>query len=165
MQTVTVGFSKPKSFSPYSWMIMKILGTPFSHVYLKIHSDLYSRDMIYQASSLMVNFMSPTIMSSKHQTVAEFPLQISDATMVKVMQYAIDNAGVPYGIMQALGMGYVQICSWFGRKVSNPWTNDGKTFVCSELVGDILIEVMGDNAKGVNMNDLDPKVIYDYLAH
>jgi hypothetical protein len=142
---------------------MKLLKVPFSHVYIKLHSDTYDRNIIYQASSLMVNFESPKIVAEKHEVVAEFELNVSNSTMIGVMQYAIDNAGVPYGVLQALGMGYVQIASFFGFKVKNPFKNDGKTFVCSELIGDILIEVLKYRFPPSEFDDLTPGAIYDYL--
>lgn len=163
MTNITVGFSKAKGFSPYGWLIMVGLNIPFSHVYIKIHSMKYDRDLIYQASSTMVNFMSPAIMDSEHVVVKEFVLPISDENYIKMMQFAIDNAGKPYGIKEVVGMAIVRVFQIFGKKIKNPFKDGGNTYVCSELVGTIVNEFLNGKIPG-DQDDFTPKEVYDYLS-
>jgi len=162
MARIYIGFSKAKGFKPYGWAIQKLLSTPFSHVYVKFYSKSYDRDIIYQASSSMVNFMSPAIVNRDHVMIEEFEFKVSDETMTQVVQFAIDHAGIPYGFKAAVGMGIVRICDLFGYKRSNPFKDDGNTYVCSELAGAILVECLGEKLP-VELDDLSPLEMYNYL--
>lgn len=164
MAKFKVGFSKPTNmtFKWFAWIIMEGYGIPYDHVYVRVHSDSLDRDIIYQASGLAVNFMSPTIFSSINTSIAEFDIEISDEKYKAMMQFAIDNAGKAYGIKEAFGMGIVRICEIFGKKIQNPFRDGQQTYVCSELAGYILEEFAGDQIQG-DVYDMSPKVVYDYL--
>lgn len=162
MAKITIGFSRPKIFKPFAWVIMKTYNIPYDHVYVKFHSDSYSRDIIYQASSMMVNFMSPVIFELNNVIVDEFSLEISDSNKIKMMQFAIDNAGKPYGLMEALGLGIVRVAEIFGKTIKNPFKSDGQTYVCSVLAGYIL-----DNYDNLNISadyeSISPLMLHTYL--
>jgi uncharacterized protein YycO len=161
MDSITVGFSKPKVWKPFSWLIMTAYGTPFDHVYIRWHSNSLSRDVIYQASGMAVNFMGAQFFAN-NVVVDEFEVQLTPANKLAMIQFAMDNAGKPYGIKECFGLAWVRICSLFGKAVANPFTFDGSTYVCSELVGYIL-----DDYAGMDVNKdpslIDPKMMYNYL--
>src|SRR5258708_2144045 len=108
MKTIKVGFSRPKAwFVPFSWLIRLCLKTPYSHVYIKTHSDSLNRDIIYQASGLQVNFVGNILFESKENIVKEFSLDISDEIYTNMMQDSIDIAGGPYSMWQIFNtLGY-----------------------------------------------------------
>jgi hypothetical protein len=162
MPTLTVGFSKPKKWKPLAWMIMKGYSTPYSHVYIKLWSDKYQRFLIYQASHTLVNFMSTEVFDTESVVIEEFNLNIADETRTKMMQFAIDNAGKPYGMMNVVGLSVKRLCELFGMKIENPFTDGNKTYVCCELVGAILKDEI-KVAVDIPLDDLDPKDIYDIL--
>jgi len=163
MQQIRIGFSRPTSwFAPFSWIIRLVQWTPYSHVYVSFYSSKYERRLVYQASSLFVNFFGPKTFVKKELVVREFSLSISDETYKKFMQFAIDEAGDPYDILSIIGIGVVLLMGLFGKKISNPFGKRAGTFFCSKLVGDILIEIIGAHIAG-DINTMLPKDIYNYL--
>lgn len=163
MRTLSIGFSKPKKWKPFAWLIMKGYGAPYDHVYVRIHSDLYKRDLIYQASKMMVNFMGIDVFQSENEIIKEFPVSISDDQYVKMMQFAIDNAGKPYGTLEAVGLAVVRLAQLVGIKIKNPLGDGGKTYVCSELAGFILEQYANAIELPKDQDDLDPLTVYNYL--
>lgn len=163
MAKIIVGFSKPKTWKLFAWLIMTGYGIPYDHVYMKFSASAYQRDIIYQASKLMVNFMGTAIFYSDNVTVNEFEIDISPEKYIKLMQFAIDNAGKPYGVMSAFGLGIARLCALIGIKIHNPFGDGSNTWVCDEIAGEILEEF--DDAKlSVSLDDLTPKDLYIYLA-
>lgn len=163
MKTIVVGFSKPKTWKPFAALIMKAYGIPYDHVYVRIHSDKYQRDLIYQASKLMVNFMGIDAFSQDNLIVDEFSVEITDDNKVKLMQFAIDNACKPYGISEALGLAIVRMAQICGFTIKNPFGDGGKTYVCSELAGFILQQYAGAQIPE-NQDDMTPLDIFNYLS-
>lgn len=162
MSSIIIGFSGTKKWAPFAWLIQKGYGIPYSHAYIRFYSDSYERDIIYQASGTMVNFVSPVIFKEHHKIVAEYEIEIEPETKKRVMQFALDNVGKPYGIKACLGLAWVRIGELLGKKWKNPFKYDGKTYVCSELAGFILEEYAGAEIPG-NVEDVSPKTLFDYL--
>ena len=162
MKTIIVGFSRPIKWKPFAWAIMKSYGTNYDHVYMKFHSDSLQRDIIYQASSVMVNFMSTSVFTSNNVIVKEFPVQVSDDNYTKLMQFCVDNAGKPYSLKEVLGFACTVIVGWFGKKIANPFKSGTDEFVCSVLAGYIL-DNYTDNKTPGDFEEADPTVIYNLL--
>ena len=162
MEKLIIGFSKPKKFKIFAWAIMKGYNIPYDHVYVRIHSDKYDRDLIYQASRMMVNFMSPALLEEENIIVAEFELDITTENKIKLMQFAIDNAGRNYGVKQAIGMAWVRINELCSKIVKNPYKDDGATYVCSELVSFVLEEV-SDLKIDKDTDDMTPLDVYNVV--
>lgn len=160
---IHVGFSRPNTWKPFAWLIMKAYNTPYDHVFIRIHSDKYSRDLIYQASGSMVNFMGPDLFAAHNVIVAEFEVDVPDENYIAMMQFAIDNAGKPYGIKMVFGLGLVRLCELFGKTIKNPFSDGGATYVCCELAGFIMSQYAGAHI-GKDQDDWTPKYIYDYLV-
>lgn len=162
MQTVTIGFSKPKTWKPFAALIMWGYGIPFDHVYIKFYSSFYDRNVIYQASGTMVNFMSPTVFDANNNVVKEFVLQITDENMIKMVQFAMDNAGKPYGIKECLGLAIVRIAHLFGKHIQNPFKDGGQTYVCCEMGEDIVNDFTSLKIKQSSDN-INPKSMYEAM--
>jgi hypothetical protein len=60
------------------------------------------------------------------------------------MRWAVTKAGTPYGTKECIGLAWVKICSIFGKKIKNPFVDNGQTYVCSELAAYVLQEFAGD---------------------
>lgn len=165
MSTVIIGFSRPKRFfAPFSWAIRAVDGfTPYSHTYIKVRSEKYDRDLIYQASHTMVNFMGKAAFDDEALVIREFPLQVSDETMKRVMTFAIDNAGQPYDLKSVCGIAMIKIARLFGKRLTANPMGDGRGFFCSELVGSILVELIGTRLYLV-ISTMTPRDIYEALA-
>lgn len=162
MSSITIGFSRPKTWKPFAWLIMKAYRTNYDHVYIKFHSNTYDRDIIYQASSVMVNFMSPVVFQQNNIVVKEFQVDVPDENYAKLMQFCIDNAGKPYSLKEVLGFACVIIAGWFGKKISNPLKSGTEEYVCSVLAGYIL-DNFTKTVTPSDYEDASPPVIYALL--
>ena len=158
MREVTVGFSKPrgKILPIFSWIIRLFQGTEYSHVYVK-HMTKYGLEIIYQASGAQVNFVSGAIFNDKNVVLREFYFSIHDVTFDNYMKYCIKNAGKPYSLMQALGI----LVKDFLKLDYNPFSDGKSSYVCSELVGEILADMSGVILSEQNLDLLTPRDIYN----
>lgn len=163
MTQIIIGFSKPKKLKVFAWAIMKGYRTPYSHVYIKFWSEKFQRNLIYQASHTMVNFMGNSIWNEENQVVREFNLDITEDNRTKMIQFAMDSVGKAYGIKNACGLAWVRICEIFGKKVKNPFSDGGKTYVCCELVAHVIKEYASVDLHD-DLDDINPKEIYEILS-
>jgi len=163
MESIVIGFSRPRRFKVFGWMIMTAYGTNYDHVYLRIHSESIERDIIYQASKLMINFVGSAVFESENEIVKEFEISISSEHKKSLMQFAIDNAGKPYSFREVLGLAWVRLNALFGKKISNPLRDGQNAYVCSVIQAYILENYTGDNIPG-DFEDVSPKDLYDYLT-
>lgn len=163
MKNLIIGFSKPAAkFAPFADGIRAVLGTDFSHTYIKFKSDSFTRVLIYQASGHNVNFIGETLFNKKNVVIAEFELEVSEETFKRTIQFAIDQAGVPYGISQIFGILYVKALGMFGKRVKNPFSNGNSNYVCSELVAQILKEIIGLEIQD-DLDTITPKEVFELL--
>jgi hypothetical protein len=161
MAKLVFGFSRPSTFKMLSTVIMKAYSVPYSHSYVKLWSEKYQRNLIYQASSTMVNFMNQSSFDSHNTVVHEFEVEISEETRSKIMQFAIDNCGKPYGVKELLGIAWVRTNHWLGRDVKNPLRNKD-TFICSGLVAQIIVECL-EIPLPKHVDDMTPEDVYNLL--
>lgn len=75
---------------------------------------------------------------AQETVVKEFDFQVSDDSFLTVQQFAIDNAGKPYGTKELLGLALVQLASFAGMKMHNPFKEAGSTWVCDQLIAELL---------------------------
>ena len=162
MRTLKIGFSRPKTWKPFASLIMNAYRIPYDHVYIKIYAPNYDREIIYQASKSMVNFMSPDVFKDENLVVREFEMPINEDSYRILMQFAIDNAGKHYGVKNILGLTYVRICYWLGKTVRNPFNDRGATYICSELVAKILKDFEGLKLDK-DLTDMTPLDVYNLL--
>lgn len=161
MKTIKLGFSRPSKWKPFSWLIMTAYTIPYDHVYVRMDIG-DSREIIYQASGLAVNFMSPAIFAANNVIVNEYTVDISDDSYGKMVQFCIDNAGKPYGIKDIFGLAWVRINYWLGRTVKNPFNDNGATYVCSELGAVILADFAGVTLPE-DADDMTPLDVYNLM--
>lgn len=162
MNTIFIGFSKPKKFRIFAELIKLVFATPYDHVYLKFNSNFFSRDLIYQASKLMVNFMGLKTFHEENEIIREFEVDLTDDQMKALIQFSIDNACKPYGISEALGLGYVRLAEICGRKVKNPFGGGTDNYVCSVLAAYILQNFTSHTYEG-DFQDMSPRDVWLYL--
>lgn len=153
---IEIGFSKSKKCLPIgSWLIRAYLCTPYSHVYIKFHSESLNRTIIYEAVGHGgVRFVGSNIWKKQAKEVESFIIDVKKCNYTFLMQELIDNSGVTYGFMQNIG---IVLANVFNMK-SNPWK---KGMNCSELVAIIL------KSEGYNIDKpldlVTPKDIYNVL--
>jgi len=153
---IVIGFSKPKNrvFPFGSWLIRAYEKTPFSHVYLKFHSETLNRTLVYEAVGGGVRFIGNKAWENHAEEVSSFTLDIKQCNYITLLQYCVDHAGMEYGFAQNLG---VVVCDLL-KLEKNPFKK-GKN--CSEVVGEILKLEGIHISKDTNL--LTPKDIYEAL--
>lgn len=164
MPNIIIGFSKPKKDNIVSKLIRAADGVAFSHTYMAIYSNSTSRWLYYHASGTQVHFLGEEMFHHKNDVVDSFIVTISDADRIKIMQHAIDTIGMPYGIKQLIGMGIVRACGFLGVSVRNPFRDGRQTYVCSELMGEVL-KMLNIIDVDVNLDDIRPIDIYTALSN
>jgi len=134
MAKVIIGFSKPTKFKLHAWIIEKIDGASFDHAYLRLTSSFLERDIIYQATSKGVDFIGSTLWLKNTRPVEEYELDITPDNYKTLIQFCIDNAGVPYGFLGVFGAGIRKIVAKFGKTINNPFNDGLSSEFCSEIV-------------------------------
>ena len=161
MNEIVIGFSHPKKFNPFSALIMWAGKSQFSHAYIKYYDQFTRQWMIFQASSLKVNFVSEERFLQDEVPVAEFVIPVSDEVKRKTLKWAQDTSGSPYGTLKILGFSWVLLCRKFGKKVKNPIKQNG-SFFCSELATRVLEDEIqdGDDMSPATAMPID---VFDFL--
>lgn len=157
-----VGFSRPSGwFEPFSWLIRLVCWSPYSHAYIKYFDSYANRWIIFQASGLKVNFIGHELFSTEEFICGEFEIPITSDIKLSTIQFAIDNVGTPYGVLQIAGFVWVLLANLFGNKVKNPLYS-GSSWFCSEIVTQILdqIKSIGDT---MDPSTATPKDVYNFL--
>lgn len=144
MDSIVVGFSKAKHWYKLgSKLICLVDNAPFSHTYIRFYAQKYDTWLIYEAKGAGVNFCSIDNFNDHATVVEEYLINITEEAKNKTVGYAIKNCGNPYGVIQLVGMAWVMLLKRLGCKSpKNPFT---KGTVCSELVGHILRDCLGED--------------------
>lgn len=164
MKQITIGFSKSTSkLAIFSWLILWTQKTPYSHVYLKYNDDYLNKNMIYQASHTLVNYMSLPVFLSQEDVIQEFTFNVSDVVFKKWMEFAADNAGKPYGVLEIVGLALVGLLSLVNIKITNPFKDAGETWICDQLVAAGL-----NNCSNIKLpmplNNMRPQDVYTLVS-
>lgn len=163
MDSIVIGFSKPKRWKIFAWLISALWKTEYDHVYVGFYFDKYERNVIYQASRMSVNFMEKSNFTQDNIIVKEYTVSITPENKIKMMQFAIDNSAKAYGIKSAIGLGLVRIASFFGKKIKNPFADGGSTYICCELAAVIMEQFTGAKFPE-GRDEISPKDVDTYLA-
>jgi hypothetical protein len=163
MSKIVIGFSKPRKRMPFSWLIRKAYGTPYSHVFVSWRSDSLERDLVYQASGIAVNFIGLKAFDEINETIDRFEFDVDDILKKQMMQFAIDNAGKHYSLRAVFGLAVVRIAEWCGKTIKNPFKDGTHTYVCSELVAGIIKNFL-DKDLPKDVEDMTPKDVYDFMV-
>jgi hypothetical protein len=136
--------------------------TPYSHVCVMMQDEQTGVNMVYQASHTFVNAMSQAQFLDQEQIVYAFTFSVDDSIEVASRQFAQNRLGVSYGVLGVFGLAVVQIASWLGIKMNNPFPNNGSTYWCSEYVAAILenVDVL---VTSENLNNMTPKDLYPLI--
>ena len=164
MFTLFIGFSRPKKDSIISKIIQIVDHRNFSHTYASWHDTLVFRDLVYQASPQGVMFENAARFMADNDVVARFAFSLTDDQMMKVMQLCVDFAGYAYGFKQIAGIAWVHFCRIFGKKVTNPFSDDTGTMVCSEVVYRILEIICPELLVGLDSDIVTPGDLYGRIS-
>jgi hypothetical protein len=164
MNQITIGFSKAcTTFPIFSWAIMWAQRTPYSHVYLKYNDAYLGQIMYFQASHTLVNSMCEAVFLAQETPVQEFTFNVSDASFLAAMQFAANQSGKPYGVLEICGLALVEAASFVGIKIKNPFKDAGETWICDQLQAELLKTC--ENVKlSMPLNQMTPKDMYNLVS-
>ncbi len=158
MQKIIFGFSKHKGFAPMSWLIMLCERTEYSHAFIKIPLDNVKRDLIYQATGKGVYFIGKDLFKEHNIIVKEFEFEVSNESRRQLLQYAIDNSGKSYSLIQLIGLLCKRLCrKLFKRTINNPIKDKRNSFICTEIAAAGLKELgfpVEDDLDSIGLREL-----------
>lgn len=170
MSEITVGFSRSKlKFAPISWLIRLCEKTNFSHSYIKIKSESLDRELIYQANGSGVYFIGKQAFEELNESVIEFKFNISEEEKIRILRWAVDSSGKKYSKTQLLGVGIKRLFKFFGINIKNPFGNENKAYICTELVAEatkIFGSFQYEDLDSIGLNELllEIKRVHSTLA-
>ncbi len=100
----------------------------------------------------MVHFISGARFDADVETIREYEIAVSDEHYVAIVQKCVDLAGVRYGYLQLLGMAFERITG-----LRSPFRDGSRTYVCSELVGEVL-------KADLDLEYVGPKKLEEFVA-
>lgn len=160
MKYIKVGFSKSKKKLPIgSWLIRFYQQTEFSHCYIKIEDiPRLGSNTIIHASEGKVQINSEIEFNIRHESVAEFVIELPDKTYMAILRLAHRYSGADYGLLQNVGIVYAHIMLYlFKKRVKNPWPYG---FNCSEFILLILKKLHPDIFNKYQNDTVIPKELY-----
>lgn len=164
MKQITIGFSRAStSFPIFSWLIMAVQKTPYSHCYLKYQDEYLGQTMYYQASHTLVNYMSAEVFLAQETVVQEFNFQVSDASYKAIMQFAANQAGKPYGVKEIFGLAVVELALAVGIKMQNPFKEAGTTWICDQLIASLVQSCEGVTLP-MPLDNMTPKDMFALVS-
>lgn len=141
-----------------SWLIMFFEKTNYSHAYIKIPLENVKRNLIYQATGKGVYFIGSELFKKNNETVVEYEFLVSNESRRNLLQYAIDNSGKSYSLIQLLGLAFKRCCSkFFKKKVKNPIRDKSNRFICTEIAAAGLKELgfpVDDDLDSIGLKEL-----------
>lgn len=155
-----IGFSNPKNkiFPIFSWLIKKIEKTPYSHVYVRWYSIGAQVDVCYHASGKNIHFLSKKVFEKEIEPVKEYEVEIDRESYRKLLKFCMMNAGKDYGFLQIIGIGLQRLFDLD----KNPLSKGKSSQVCSELVGNIIEDVKGEDVE-IDLDIAGPGDIEEHL--
>jgi hypothetical protein len=160
---VSVGFSRRHKRNPLNWLISLVERTEASHVFIKIYSKSLDRNLIYHADLRGVFFIGEESFIKNNKILKEYDISssIDEQFRIKMLQFTIDESGKRYNTLQLLGILYIRIMKVFGFKVLNPFRNNAKSYICTELVIRMLVEL--GHSYPDDLESVGIKCLEDYL--
>jgi hypothetical protein len=128
-----VAFSRPKKFAIGSSAIRLFTNSSYSHALLRWRSESLDKDMVYQASHGMVHFISGERFDESNDTLVAYEFDLTNDQYRQVVRKCVELAGVKYGYLELWGMAVERLTG-----LKSPFRDGHKSFVCSELVGEVL---------------------------
>ena len=122
--TIRVICVRPREFKIFSWLIMLIQNTDYSHMGIQVG------DVVLDATLHGVEFTDLRKFRSEYRIVKDFYIELPGVEKAHIYQWAWKYKDVLYSIMQNIGLGLKSL------KVikKNPFGGDDNRVVCSELV-------------------------------
>ena len=161
---VTISFTRPKKFfKPLSWLIRVFDGLPglpvkYSHVALEWTCASLHMPIAYHASGANVHPINGNLFEPQIERTHQYKFVIEGDEIEKHARFYHKYTGTSYGQLQILGI----LLTKLKLTKSNPFTDGTRSQVCSEVVGNWLLEVKGIDI-GSSLDEAGPKKIDEVL--
>lgn len=162
---IVVGFSKSKKKFPIGGHLIRLYQgfTSYSHVYIRLLvKPRFPSDKIIHAAEGEVNHWSETNFHKRNETVDAYIIDIPDELYSHLRNDIFhEKAGEKYGMLQNLGIVWVDLVYFFtNKRINNPWQEGWN---CSEFVATALKEVYPEDFNHLDVNLTTPKDIHKIL--
>lgn len=128
MRKISFVATRPTKFKPGAWLIMRSLGTDYSHVAVVFHGT-NGKKYPYEANGHAgVNFVGYRIWAERNTIVYEREVYLTQDQYDEILDYAMSICGTHYAFMQNVG---IKVCELIPLLKKNPFTSGAN---CSELV-------------------------------
>lgn len=155
-----VGFSKSSIKIPLlSWVIQKIEDTPYSHTFIKFQKE-DGTWWIYEASVSGVRLVPNSEFLSHNKMVMEYETELLENEKNKLISFITTTNHIKYGYLQLFGMAIAVLF----RLNKNPFDDKDETYVCSELVSEVLESVL-DASFSAEQDLISPKIVQNWLEN
>lgn len=158
---IYIGFSSPHKKKIGSELIKWWTEVPYSHTFIRFESsDPEMPSNVYHAAHGRVHFIEYENFKKENQVYREFALPVENTTRKKVLAKCMRLSFTGYGYCELFKILYVD-CH-YGLGFGVPDTFNGKGYICSELVGKMLVEYFNYQFKKP-LYLLKPNEIHDKL--
>lgn len=151
---IYIGFSKPvSSFTPFAWIIQRVISRPYDHVYIRFPEPMTNQYMIFQASKEMVNLYNAQIFQSINTPIKEYEIDISNDQYKALWSFIKANLGIPYSLLEDFGILLMKIF-----KIKQPFNEGLSAEFCSKLGANVCILLglpITDNPNSIDPSKLD----------
>jgi len=135
---IRIGVSTPKRWNPLSPVLRRIMGTPYSHIWLLLDDALFDMDMVLGTEKQGFQLI-PYARFLRQNNVVMIYDPHPDYRLDVGLRAVAPLIGEPYDGLGLVGMAWVMLCRWLKRKVRNPLANPQALF-CSESVALMLVK-------------------------
>ncbi len=139
---IRIGFSYPKKFKIGAKSISWWIGAPYSHVYIRFESsDPRLPSNVYHAAHGMVHFKSFENFCKENFVIKEYKIEVDQDARVEFLAHCMRLSGEGYGYCELIKIFAADLVhSVFEKNIK---FKNGKGYICSELVGELLSKRMG----------------------
>jgi hypothetical protein len=135
-----IGFSTPKDKSKIGAALIRWwTGKPYSHVYVEMPIKSIDMVTVYHASHGKVHFREQLKFTQENVIVSEYALEMTPELKAKVLKKCIELSGEEYGYIELAKIFISDVCNSLGCRFIPQ--HNGRGYICSELVGHILLEL------------------------
>lgn len=139
MAKIYIGASYPKKFKIGAYAIAKWSSVNYSHVFIRFESDTMP-GTVYHAAHGMVHFRSTDNFLKENDIIKEFYINVTDDVRKQILIECVNLAGEKYGYLELVKIFVTDIADSLNIKLC---TKNSKGYICSELVGKIIVEKLG----------------------
>ena len=170
MKKIIIGFSTPKKWKVFPFIIRSIDNTLYSHSYWRFESSTWGLDFIYQNSGLHTNFMTSILFEKINKIIVEYEIEVTEEIYNKIGRLCALREGKNYAVLEIIGKGYVFLIRSFLKifskkdfKIKNPFSDGDKTTDCIQEASEVLRS--GLNIKSnLDMDSVAIKPWHDFVS-